>query len=154
MTLENMDRGCVSAVSDAACLKLDYPLMDNNILPEDIGELIAFLQTNPRLTNGEKVRKFEQQWSGWLGVRHSLLVNSGASANLVTMTALKHLHGGGEIIVPPLTWVSDISSVLWNGFTPVFADIDPKNLGMAEDEILKKITSKTRAVFLNRQAAK
>lgn len=127
---------------------LNYPLMDNNILPEDINNLILFLQKNPRLTNGEKVREFEQKWSEWVGVKHSLMVNSGASANLVTITALKHLYGDGEIIVPPLTWVSDISSVIWNGFTPVFADININNLGMAEDEILKKITNNTRAVFL------
>ena len=148
--MNNLSNG-VDVSTDVAAvpkMQLDYPLMDNNILPEDINALIAFLQTNPRLTNGEKVREFEWKWSEWLGVKHSLMVNSGASANLVTITALKHLYGSGEIIVPPLTWVSDISSVLWNGFTPVFADIDPKNLGMAEGEILDKITDKTRAVFL------
>lgn len=127
---------------------LDIPLMENNILPEDIEILIDFLRSSNRLTNGPKVQEFEHAWSEWLGVKHSLMVNSGASANLVTIAALKHLYGNGEIIVPPLTWVSDISSVLWNGFTPVFADIDPKNLGMAEEEILNKITDKTRAVFL------
>lgn len=127
---------------------LAYPLMDNNILREDLDAVIEFLQTDPRLTNGGKVREFERKWSEWVGVKHSLMVNSGASANLLTITALKYLYGDGEIIVPPLTWISDISSVLWNGFTPVFADIDPRNLGMAEEEILKKITDKTRAVFL------
>lgn len=127
---------------------LDIPLMENNILPEDIEILIDFLRRSDRFTNGPKVQEFEHAWSKWLGVKHSLMVNSGASANLVTITALKHLYGGGEIIVPPLTWVSDISSVLWNGFTPVFADIDPRNMGMAEEEILNKITGKTRAVFL------
>lgn len=127
---------------------LKYPLMDNNILREDLDAVIAFLKTDPRLTNGEKVREFDRRWSEWVGVKHSLMVNSGASANLLTITALKYLYGDGEIIVPPLTWISDISSVLWNGFTPVFADIDPRNLGMAEEEILKKITDKTRAVFL------
>lgn len=146
--MSNLDNDVSTDVAAVPQMQLDYPLMDNNILPEDINALIAFLQTNPRLTNGEKVREFEWKWSEWLGVKHSLMVNSGASANLVTITALKHLYGSGEIIVPPLTWVSDISSVLWNGFTPVFADIDPKNLGMAEGEILDKITDKTRAVFL------
>lgn len=135
-------------MGDGTKKQLNYPLMDNNILPEDIDAVIAFLQTNPRLTNGDKVREFERKWSEWVGVKHSLMVNSGASANLVTITALKHLYGDGEIIVPPLTWISDISSVLWNGFIPVFADIDPKNLGMAEEAILSRITDKTRAVFL------
>ena len=47
------------------------------------------------------------------------------------MALLKILHGDGEVIVPPLTWVSDVATVLQTGFTPVFADIDPRTLGMA-----------------------
>jgi CDP-6-deoxy-D-xylo-4-hexulose-3-dehydrase len=124
--------------------------MRNNILREDLNAVIAHLnQDDPILTNGPNVRAFEEEWSAWLGVRYSVFVNSGASANLLTMAILKLSHpGGGEVIVPPLTWVSDIASVIQNGFTPVFADIDPKTLAMNPMEILSKITSKTRAVFL------
>ena len=43
-----------------------------------------------------------------------------------------------EVIVPTLTWVSDINSVLMSGFKPIFVDIDPKNLAMSEDQILSK----------------
>ena len=128
---------------------LDYPLMDNNISRSDLNELIKFLQGDNFLTQSANVSKFEEEWSSWLGVKYSLFVNSGASANLATITALKYIYGeGGEIIVPPLAWVSDVSSVLWNGYTPVFADIDLDHLGMAEDEIIRKITDKTRAVFI------
>jgi CDP-4-dehydro-6-deoxyglucose reductase, E1 len=81
-------------------------------------------------------------------VKHSVFVNSGSSANLVTMAALKVLHGGGEVIVPTITWVSDIASVLHAGLEPVFVDIDRRTLGMDNDEVLKKITPRTRAVFL------
>jgi len=52
------------------------------------------------------------------------------------------------VIVPPLTWVSDISSVLQNGFTPVFVDIDPYSLAMDSEQVISKITDKTKAVFL------
>ncbi|OYV33777.1 MAG: CDP-4-keto-6-deoxy-D-glucose-3-dehydrase [Rhodospirillales bacterium 20-64-7] len=54
----------------------------------------------------------------------------------------------GEVIVPTLTWVSDIASVLQNGFTPVFVDIEPRTLSMDPGQILQKITPLTRAVFL------
>ena len=65
------------------------------------------------------------------------------------MALLKIRHPeGGEVIVPPLTWVSDIASVIQNGFTPVFADIDPHSLAMDTAEILAKITDQTRAVFI------
>jgi CDP-6-deoxy-D-xylo-4-hexulose-3-dehydrase len=94
------------------------------------------------------VRAFEQAWSEWVGVRHSVFVNSGSSANLLTMAALRELHGPGEVIVPTITWVSDIASVLHCGMTPVFVDIDPRTLAMDGDEVLRKITPNTRAVFL------
>ncbi|MCL1829696.1 MAG: DegT/DnrJ/EryC1/StrS aminotransferase family protein [Oscillospiraceae bacterium] len=128
---------------------MNYPLMDNNILREDTDALIEFLKGDARLTQSDNVRKFEDRWSKWLGVKYGVFVNSGASANLATISALRLMFPeGGEIITPPLTWVSDVSSVLWNRFTPVFADINPDNLGMDTEKILEKITDKTKAVFL------
>jgi CDP-4-dehydro-6-deoxyglucose reductase, E1 len=129
---------------------MKYPLMRNNILREDLDAVIEHLkQEDPILTHGANVRAFEAEWSAWLGVKHSVFVNSGASANLLTMAVLKIRHAeGGEVIVPPLAWVSDIASVLQNGFKPVFADIDPRTLGMDPAKILAAITDKTRAVFL------
>jgi len=129
---------------------MKFPLMRNNILREDLDAVIAHLkQDDPILTHGANVRAFESEWSDWLGVKHSVFVNSGASANLLTMAILKIRHPeGGEVIVPPLAWSSDIASVLQNGFKPVFADIDPRSLAMQSDRILDKVTANTRAVFL------
>jgi len=129
---------------------MKYPLMRNNILREDLDAVIEHLkQDDPILTNGANVRAFEEKWSEWLGVKYSVFVNSGASANLLTMAILKIRHPeAGEVIVPTLTWISDISSVLQNGFTPVFVDINPQSLAMSVDQLLSKITDKTRAVFL------
>lgn len=129
-------------------MKLDIPLMRNNIIREDLDTLIDFLKGDPILTQSENVRRFEQEWSQWLGVKHSVFVNSGASANYATIYALKYLYGTGEIIVPAITWVSDISSVVLSGFKPVFVDCDPKNLAMNEADILIKINENTKAVFL------
>ena len=127
---------------------LSWPLMENNITREDLARLVDFLKSEPRLTQSGNVEKFEAQWSEWIGVRHSVFVNSGSSANLLTLAALRELYGTGEVIVPPLTWVSDIAAVLHCGFKPVFADIDPRTLGLAEEEVIRKINDKTRAVFL------
>ena len=128
---------------------LNWPLMDNNITREDLDALIAYLQQeSPRLTQADQVRLFEEEWSRWLGTRHSLFVNSGSSANDLTLAALKIRHGDGEVIVPPLTWVSDIAAVLHAGLTPVFADIDLRTLGLSTAEVLRRITPRTRAVFL------
>ena len=122
--------------------------MQNNITKNDIDVVIKFLKTKPILTQSKKVEKFEKNWSKWLGVKYSIFVNSGSSANLLTLLAIKIKYGTGEIIVPSLTWVSDIASVIQNNFYPVFVDVDPKNLSMKENDILKKIKKNTKAVFI------
>ncbi|MDI6686765.1 MAG: DegT/DnrJ/EryC1/StrS aminotransferase family protein [Desulfobacterales bacterium] len=129
-------------------MMLNWPLMENNITMEDLNVLIEFLKGQPRLTQSENVKAFELEWSEWLGVKHSVFVNSGASANFITMAAVKHLYGLGEVVVPPLTWVSDIVSVIQNGFKPVFVDINPKNFCMNDEQVIAKLTDKTKAVFL------
>jgi CDP-6-deoxy-D-xylo-4-hexulose-3-dehydrase len=124
--------------------------MRNNIAREDLDAVCTLLrQDDPVLTQATNVRAFEKEWSDWLGVQHSVFVNSGSSANLLTLAALKELYGpGGEVIVPTITWVSDIAAVLHCGFEPVFIDIDPRTLGMDNGQVLEKITPRTRAVFL------
>ena len=117
-------------------MKINIPLMENNINIDDLKVLINFLEGNPRLTQGDNVKVFEEEWSAWLGVKYSVFVNSGSSANLITMAALKNIVGNGEVIVPTLTWVSDIASVMQNGFKPVFVDIKPANLCMDENEVI------------------
>ena len=129
---------------------MKYPLMRNNILREDLDAVIEHLKKDdPMLTHGANVRAFESEWSKWLGVNHSVFVNSGASANLLSMAILRIRHPeGGEVIVPPLTWISDIASVLQNGFTPVFVDIDPRTLAMDSRQVIARLNERTRAVFL------
>lgn len=129
---------------------MKFPLMRNNILREDLDAIIEHLkQDDPILTQSANVRAFEAEWSNWLGVKHSVFVNSGASANLLTMAILRIRHpDGGEVIVPPLAWVSDIASVLQNGFQPVFVDIHPQTLAMDPAQVISKIGDRTRAVFL------
>ena len=130
--------------------RLTWPLMKNNILREDLEAVCELLQQDdPILTASANVRDFEEEWSDWLGVRHSVFVNSGSSANLVTLAALRELHGsGGEVLVPAITWVSDIAAVLHCGFEPVLVDIDPRTLGMDNEQVLERVTPRTRAVFL------
>ena len=126
------------------------PLMSDNIDKEDVNALIDFLSQDqiPKLTNGPKVIEFENAWGEWLGTKYNLMVNSGASANELTMLALNYIHGEGEIIVPPLTWISDISSVVFSGMKPVFCDINLKNFSFDIEKLKQVITPNTRAIFL------
>ena len=130
-------------------MQFSHPLMHNNFTKADMNAAIKlFKQKNKILTQSKYVQKFERKWSKWLGVKYSVFVNSGSSANLLTMTVLKILYGKGEIILPALTWVSDINSVIQNNFKPVFVDINPRNLCMSEAEIIKKVNKNTLAVFM------
>ena len=128
---------------------IGLPLMDNNITKDDTDALIEFLKNSNIFTQNRNVREFESLWSEWLGVTYSVFVNSGSSANFITMAVIAELYGRGEVIVPAVTWSSDISSVIFAGHMPVFADINFEKLAMAEKEIIAKITPDTKAVFLS-----
>ena len=131
--------------------KILLPLMENNITLDDRREVIKFLRKNEIYTQSKKVREFEQKWSKWLGVKYSIFVNSGSSANLLSIKALKIFNKNknkNEIIVPTLTWISDIVSVIESGFKPVFVDINPLTLSMDNKMVFEKITKKTLAVFI------
>ena len=129
-------------------MKINWPLMDNNITQDDLDVVIDFLKGTPRLTQGEQVAAFEEEWSKWLGVEYSVFVNSGASANFITMHALRAAGMTGKAIVPTLAWVSDIASTISAGFDLVFVDIDPKTLGMDMKQVISKIDEQTKIVFL------
>lgn len=130
--------------------KINHSLMENNIEDSDVDSLRKFLNMNKKkiFTQSSQVKLFEKNWSKWLDCKYSIFVNSGSSANLLSILCLKILKGKGEIIVPTLTWISDIASVIQNGFKPVFVDINPKTLCMDETQVLNKINKRTKAVFL------
>ena len=108
-------------------MKFNHKLMNNNDMNQDIGEVKKFLKNKDViLTQSKKVEEFENKWSKWLGVKYSTFVNSGSSANFITISMLKVLNKKkerNEVIVPSLTWVSDINSVIMNGLKPIFVDI-------------------------------
>jgi len=129
----------------------NFPLMHNNFEKSDFTKVISLLKKkNPILTQSKNVKKFEKEWSKWLGVKYSIFVNSGSSANLITLSALRIILNKKkrEIIVPSFTWISDIISIIKNDFKPIFVDINLQNLCASEEEILKKININTAAVFL------
>ena len=133
-------------------MKFKHPLMHNNFTNQDFVKVRELLKKkNIILTQSSQVEKFEKSWSKWLGVKYSTFVNSGSSANFITISLLKILNKNpsrNEIIVPTLTWVSDLNSVIMNGFKPVFVDINLSNLSMDINQVLKKINKKTLAVFI------
>ena len=133
-------------------VKFKHSLMNNNYTNQDMTAVRNLLKNrNIILTQSKKVEEFEKKWSKWLKVKYSTFVNSGSSANYISISLLKIINKNktkNEIIVPSLTWVSDVNSVIMNGFKPVFVDINLSNLSMNTKEVLKKINNKTLAVFI------
>ena len=94
----------------------NWPLINDNITQQDKQALAEFVLNTNRFTNGPKVKQFEEAWSKWLGVKYSVMVGSGAASNYITTSIVREIKGQkGEIIVPPIGWVSDISSVINTG---------------------------------------
>ncbi len=132
--------------------KLIWKLQENVIDQNSIHTLINFINSTERYTQFTKVKEFEEVWSQWQGCKYSVFVNSGSSANLIILDSLKDLYRwkrDDEIIVPAVTWITDISSVLQLGLTPIFADVNLDDFSFDYNDLISKITRKTRAIFLS-----
>lgn len=104
------------------------------------------------ITSGEKVQKFQNAFSRKFNVKYSHMVNSGSSANLVMITALKKFYkwnDGDEIIVSPVGFPTTIAPIVQNNLSPVFVDIELETLNFDTSKIIEKITDKTKAIFVS-----
>ena len=113
-------------------------------------ELIYGVMKGKWLSSGEKVNKFEKEFSKRFEFEHSVMVNSGSSANLVMIAALKKYFGwedGDEIIVCSCGFATTIAPVVQAGLKPVFVDINWHDLNWDMEQVFKKVTPRTRAVF-------
>jgi CDP-6-deoxy-D-xylo-4-hexulose-3-dehydrase len=110
----------------------EYKLVEDTIDQSDINELIEWLKTNPKLTKGNLTIEFEKKWSEYLGVKHSVFLNSGSSANLAMFYALL-LSGklrNKKVIVPAVSWVTTVTPTIQFGMEPIMCDCDEDNLGL------------------------
>ena len=107
-------------------------LVKDTIDFNDIKKLISWLETNPKLTKGELTVEFEKMWSKWLGVKYSVFVNSGSSANLAAVYSLI-LSGklkNNKIVVPAVSWVTTVTPAIQLGMEPIMCECDMGNLGL------------------------
>lgn len=108
-------------------------LVKDIISKEDIQKLIEWLETYPRLTKGELTEQFEKQWSEYLGKKYSVYCNSGSSANLLALYSLivsKKLNIGDKVIVPAISWNTDLSPVIQLGCKPILCDCNLDDLSV------------------------
>ncbi len=96
------------------------------------------------LTNGPYVRRFEEETSAYLGVRHCVAVSS-CTAGL--MLVLRAAGLSGDVIVPSFTFAATAHAVQWNGLRPVFADVDPRTLTLAPASVERAVGMHTSAIL-------
>ena len=111
---------------------------------------ISALLTGKWLPAGENVNKFERAFSKQFDFKHSVMVNSGSSANLVMIAALKKYFDwkdGDEILVCACGFPTTINPIIQAGLKPVFVDVDYSDLNWDLDQLKSKITDRTVAAF-------
>jgi dTDP-4-amino-4,6-dideoxygalactose transaminase len=113
----------------------------------DTGVLSQFLGTwHPNFFGGERVRKLEQEWAEYFGVKHAITVNS-ATSGLYAAAGAARVGPGDEVIVSPYTMAASATAALVYGAIPVFADIDPEIFCLSPASIRERITPYTKAII-------
>jgi len=115
-------------------------LVKDTINNKDIDKLIDWLKTYPRLTKGKVTLELEEKWSKWLGTKYSVFCNSGSSANLLMLSALKEsgYMKNNKVVVPSVAWATDLAPVMQLGFEPILVDANMNDLSV-DLEHLEKI---------------
>jgi len=115
-------------------------LVQDTIDYSDIEYLISWLKTNPRLTKGPITQQFEKEWASFQGVGYTTYVNSGSSAILLMLYALivaKKIKPGDKIIVPAISWATDLAPVIQLGLVPILCDCNLDDLSVDLDALEK-----------------
>jgi CDP-6-deoxy-D-xylo-4-hexulose-3-dehydrase len=119
---------------------------------DEIAAAMESLITGKWIAAGENVNRFEKNFSKKYNFAASLMVNSGSSANLVMIAALKKRfdwQNDDEIIVSPVGFPTTVAPLVQNGLKPVFTDITYHDLNFDLDQVEKKINAKTKAIFVS-----
>jgi len=95
---------------------------------------------------GPAIQKFESMLSNYLGMKYSLVFNSGTSALHAALLAYD-ISEGNEVIVPSFTFIATANAPLFVGAKPIFADIEEETLGLDPEDVEKKITRRTKAII-------
>ena len=114
------------------------PLVRDTIGQDDLDALADWIRTGPRLTKGPQCLDFEARFTDWEGCGHALYVNSGSSANLLAVDALRaagRLKDGDKVIAPAVSWTTTIAPITQLNLRPVLCDVDLGSLGLDLDHL-------------------
>ena len=125
--------------------KTSIPYGRQTIDDDDVYSVVKTLRSD-WFTTGPKVEEFEQAVADYVGTKYAVAVSSGTAALHAAMFAIG-IGPGDEVIVPPMTFAATANCVVYQGGTPVFADVDPNSLLINPEQVEAKITPNTRAII-------
>jgi perosamine synthetase len=113
---------------------------------EDVGMVKEVIQRGMHWAIGPNVEKFEVMLADYVGTRYALAFNSGTSALHAILLAYG-IGQGDEVIVPSFTFIATANAPLFVGAKPVFAEIEEKTLGLDPQDVMQKVTTRTKAII-------
>jgi perosamine synthetase len=105
------------------------------------------LETNWISSKGRFIPEFEQKFAEYIGIKHAAAVSNGTVALHLALVSLG-IGPGDEVIVPSLTYIASVNSIVYTGATPIFVDSLQNTWQMDPNDIRKKITSRTKAIMV------
>ena len=132
---------------------LKYPLLDNAFSSADINIAIDVLRSK-KITMSKKTLEFEARFAKYVGAKYAVMVNSGSSANLLSVFAScnplrkNRFKRGDEAIIPSLCWSTSLWPLVQTGLKPVFTDVNTKSLNMNLEHFKKALSPKTKVVMV------
>ena len=130
-----------------------FPLKDSTFRNKDLIKGINVI-TSGNMTMSTITEKFEKNFIKKLKLEHALMVNSGSSANLLSLQCLinpyrkNRLKKGDEVLIPAVCWPTSLWPIIQCGLKPVFVDVDKNNLNIDLNDLKKKISNKSKVLML------
>tara|TARA_B100000401_G_scaffold437155_1_gene382104 strand:- start:1001 stop:2155 length:1155 start_codon:yes stop_codon:yes gene_type:complete len=124
-------------------------LVKDTIDNKDIDRLVSWLKSYPKLTKGAVTIELEKKFSDWIGRKYSVFCNSGSSANLLMLYALKEgkYLKNNKVVVPAISWATDLAPVIQLGLDPILCDCNLEDLSV-DLEHLEEIFKKDKPAAL------
>ena len=133
--------------------KIRYSLLENAFSNEDINKALKVLKSK-QITMSKETLKFEKNFAKYVGSKYALMVNSGSSANLLSVFAacnpLRNISfkRGDEAIIQGLCWSTSLWPLVQAGLKINFVDVDINTFNVKTKDILNSITNKTKVILL------
>ncbi len=112
---------------------------------KDIQAVVEVLRSD-WLTTGPKVGEFEERFAAWVGAKHAVSFSSGTAA-LHAAAFAAGLHAGDEAVTTPMTFCATANCILYQGAVPMFADVCRDTLNLDPEQVARKISPRTKAIF-------